>query len=46
MVSLECGQGGVLLEALAEPDSALVSDLVLVETAKRSKVDGSKTLEK
>ena len=40
------GQAGVLLEALAKPDGALGSDLVVKQTAKRRKVDGSKTLEK
>ena len=43
---LELGQGGVDLEGLAKPDGALVSGLVLMQTAKRRKVDGSKTLEK
>ena len=44
--SLELGQGGVDLEALAKPDGALVTDFVPVETAKRRKVDDVKKLEK
>ena len=39
--SLELGQGGVDLEALAKPDGALVSDVVVEETAK-TPIDGVK----
>ena len=38
--SLELGQGGVGLEDLAEPDRALVSDVVVFEPAKGRKVAG------
>ena len=42
----ELGQAGVLLEALAKPDRALVSDLVVVQAAKRRKVDDIKNTRK
>ena len=44
--SQERGQGGVDLEALAKPDGALVSDVVVVETAKRHKIDVIKNTRK
>ena len=43
---LEHGQAGVLLEAVAEPDGALGSDLVALQTAKRHKIDNIKNIRK